>query len=130
MEWGIKFRPIKPASPHWNGKVERSQRTDLDEFYATVDLKTPCLHDMLAEWQQYYNWDRPHSALGGKAPIDRVTELAHQNTALGRGFGEIRPIKRTYPGTKLSRRIGVTKIEMMSVNHTLHAVSLHFMYYS
>ena len=25
MEYGIKFRPIKPASPHLNGKVERSQ---------------------------------------------------------------------------------------------------------
>jgi transposase InsO family protein len=35
----IKFRPIKPASPHLNGKVERSQRTDLDEFYNSVDLK-------------------------------------------------------------------------------------------
>jgi transposase InsO family protein len=28
MEYGIKFRPLKPASPHLNGKVERSQRTD------------------------------------------------------------------------------------------------------
>lgn len=27
MEYGIKFRPLKPASPHLNGKVERSQRT-------------------------------------------------------------------------------------------------------
>ena len=29
LEWGIKFRPIKLRSPHLNGKVERSQRTDL-----------------------------------------------------------------------------------------------------
>ena len=28
LEWGIKVRVIKP--PHLNGKVERSQRTDLD----------------------------------------------------------------------------------------------------
>ncbi len=33
-EYGIKFRSIKLASPHLNGKVERSQRTDLDEFYS------------------------------------------------------------------------------------------------
>ena len=33
LEWGIKFRPIRPASPHLNGKVEATQRTDLDEFY-------------------------------------------------------------------------------------------------
>jgi transposase InsO family protein len=39
MEYGIKCRPIKPASPHLNGKVERSQRTDIEEFYATVNLK-------------------------------------------------------------------------------------------
>jgi len=38
MENGIKFRPNKPGSPHLNGKVERSQRTDRDEFYATVEL--------------------------------------------------------------------------------------------
>jgi len=29
----IKFRPIKPRSPHLNGKVERSQKTDKSEFY-------------------------------------------------------------------------------------------------
>ena len=38
MEYGIKFRPNKPASPHLNGKVERSQKTDLEEFYALADL--------------------------------------------------------------------------------------------
>jgi hypothetical protein len=43
MEWGIKFRPTKPGAPHLNGKVECSQRTDLDEFYSTVDLKTQSL---------------------------------------------------------------------------------------
>jgi hypothetical protein len=24
MEWGIKFRPTKPRSPHLNGKIERT----------------------------------------------------------------------------------------------------------
>jgi transposase InsO family protein len=72
----IKFRPIKLPSPHLNGKVERSQRTDLDEFYTTVDLKNPGLADQLAEWQHYYNWDRPHSSLQGKTPIERLTELS------------------------------------------------------
>ncbi|WP_431295383.1 DDE-type integrase/transposase/recombinase [Pedobacter sp. P26] len=27
MEYGGKFRPIKPRFPHLNGKVERTQRT-------------------------------------------------------------------------------------------------------
>lgn len=38
MQLDIKFRPNKPATPHLNGKVERSQKTDKAEFYATVDL--------------------------------------------------------------------------------------------
>ncbi len=38
MQHGIKFRPNKPGSPHLNGKVERSQKTDKSEFYATVDI--------------------------------------------------------------------------------------------
>jgi transposase InsO family protein len=76
MEYCIKFRPNKPASPHLNGKVERSQKTDREEFYATVDLADDNLADLLAEWQQYYNWYRPHSSLNGKTPEDRRHELS------------------------------------------------------
>ncbi len=35
---GIKFHPNKPGSPHLNGKVERSQKTDKSEFYPTIDV--------------------------------------------------------------------------------------------
>lgn len=78
LEWGIKFRPIKPASPHLNGKVERSQQTDLDEFYSTADIKDPLLLDLLAEWHHYDNWDRPHSSLAGKTPIERFSKLSNK----------------------------------------------------
>lgn len=77
MEYGIKFRPVRPRSPHLNGKVERSQKTDKLEFYATVDLSDPHLDDRLAEWQHYYNWRRPHGALNGKTPIEKACELAN-----------------------------------------------------
>lgn len=43
MELGIKFRPNKPTSPHLNGKVERSQKTDKTELYATIDIKSETL---------------------------------------------------------------------------------------
>ncbi len=66
----IKFRPNKPASPHFNGKVERAQKTDLAEFYATIDLNSPDIHDLLAEWQHFYNWFRPHGGLKGETPMD------------------------------------------------------------
>lgn len=75
-EYAIKFRPIKPRSPHLNGKVERSQRTDLEEFYPTVGLKDPDLHEKLEEWQDYYNEFRPHGSLNGKTPWERWWDLA------------------------------------------------------
>jgi transposase InsO family protein len=70
-DYAIKFRPVKPASPHLNGKVERSQRTDLDEFYATVDLNAPDLDDRLSEWQDHYNHFRPHGSLCGLTPWEK-----------------------------------------------------------
>ena len=75
IEQSIKFRPIKPGTPHLNGKVERSQQTDLQEFYETVDLSAQDLEERLEEWQFYYNWHRPHGSLRGKSPIDKVCEL-------------------------------------------------------
>ena len=74
LEWGIKFRPIRPAAPHLNGKVERVQKTVLEEFYAVVDLTTPRLQDELEEWQFYYNWQRVHGTLR-KTPMERCVEL-------------------------------------------------------
>ena len=73
--WQIKFRPIRARSPHLNGKVERAQRTVLDEFWARADLAAPDIADQLADWFEFYNTSRPHSALGGLAPAERLTML-------------------------------------------------------
>ncbi|MGO9138482.1 MAG: IS481 family transposase [Syntrophales bacterium] len=78
MDYSIKFRPIKPGSPHLNGKVERSQKTDLEEFYNTVDINAQNISDLLQEWQHYYNWERPHGSLNGKTPMDKYFELSQK----------------------------------------------------
>ena len=75
MELSIKFRPIRPRSPHLNGKVERAQKTDLDEFYQTINIRQPDLDDRLQEWQHYYNWDRVHGSIG-KPPMEKFFELS------------------------------------------------------
>jgi len=66
MQWGIKWRPNPPRSPHLNGKVERVQKTVLHEFYATVDLSQSLdvLNEQLEEYQDYYNWERVDGSLG------------------------------------------------------------------
>ena len=44
------------------------------EFYSTVDIEDPLLPNLLEEWQFFY-WHRPHSALGGKIPMERCCDL-------------------------------------------------------
>lgn len=63
MAGGIKFRPTKPRSPHLNGKVERTQRTDWEEFYCLVDLKSTELSQQLQPWQDDYNRQRKHGSI-------------------------------------------------------------------
>ena len=80
MDWAIKFRPVKPRSPHLNGKVARAQKTVFYDFYVVSDLHDPELQDRLDERVFHYNWLRGHGSLGGKAPIDRISER-HSKTA-------------------------------------------------
>ncbi len=59
--------------------VERSQKSDKTEFYATVDIEAVDLEGQFAVWQHYYNWERPHSSLNGGriltyALIDQLRE--------------------------------------------------------
>ncbi|WP_241025535.1 DDE-type integrase/transposase/recombinase, partial [Burkholderia sp. Ac-20384] len=72
----IKFRPIPPRSPHLNGKVERSQLTDLNEFWSHHPPAEDGIGHRIEEWQFNYNWRRPHGSLGGKTPVDRIAELS------------------------------------------------------
>ncbi|MCF2133926.1 MULTISPECIES: IS481 family transposase [Mycetohabitans] len=71
----IKFRPIPPRSPHLNGKVERSQLTDLNEFWPRHGLTEGTIEEQIEQWQFDYNWRRPHGSLGGKTPVDCIAEL-------------------------------------------------------
>lgn len=77
LEWGIKFRPVRPGAPHLNGKVERAQKTVLDEFYPDVDLEAEAIQALLEQWQFYYNWQRIHGSLG-KTPMERCCELFYK----------------------------------------------------
>ncbi len=47
------------------------------EFWTTVDHKAPreILEEQLAQWQDFYNQDRTHSAIHSKTPYARFQEL-------------------------------------------------------
>ena len=67
---GIRHVYIKPRSPELNGKVERSHRSDQEEFYQLLTYKDDVdLSKKLQEWERFYNYDRPHGAFQGKRPV-------------------------------------------------------------
>ena len=72
---GIRHVYIKPRSPQLNGKVERSHRTDQDEFYQLLEYVDDVdLNKKLAEWERFYNLTRPHGAFGGRTPYEALRE--------------------------------------------------------
>ncbi len=78
QDLGIRHRYIKPATPRLNGKVERSHRIDAEEFYRLPDgvmiEDTKLFNDKLAEWENFYNYHRPHGGPGGQTPYERLKQ--------------------------------------------------------
>jgi len=74
----IQHRYIKPATPRLNGKVERSHRIDAEEFYRLLDGvmidDTKLFNDKLTEWENFYNYHRPHGGPGGQTPYERLKQ--------------------------------------------------------
>ncbi len=70
---GIQHVYIKPRSPQLNGKVERSHRSDQEEFYQLLTYTDDVdLNSKLARWEEFYNHNRPHGAHGGKTPYEAL----------------------------------------------------------
>jgi transposase InsO family protein len=66
---------VKPGTPQLNGKVERSHRTDKDEFYQLITYRDDVnLAKKLMEWERFYNYERPHGAHRGRTPYEALKE--------------------------------------------------------
>lgn len=77
---GIKHRRTQPYRPQTNGKVERFNRTMLNEWaYQRLYTSEAARRAALPAWLHRYNHHRPHTALGGKPPITR-TNVSGQNS--------------------------------------------------
>ena len=78
LDQGIGHIYIRPATPRLNGKVERSHRIDAEEFYRLLDgsLRTTLGYSTRnsKEWEDYYNYHRPHGGLGGQTPYERLRQ--------------------------------------------------------
>jgi len=68
---GVTDIKTRVAHPESNGRLERLHRTHREEGLTEEDLSA--YHkalDAMAHWSDYYNYERPHSALKYLCPID------------------------------------------------------------
>jgi len=70
---GIEHKLSRPGTPQHNGFVERSHRTDEEEFYSvtkTTNIDTVTLNSKMNTWQDEYNITRRHSSCKNLPPIE------------------------------------------------------------
>ncbi|UJW30519.1 IS481 family transposase [Saccharothrix sp. AJ9571] len=78
---GITHKRTRPHRPQTSGKVERFNRTLLDEWaYARPYHSETERRAALPRWLHTYNHHRGHTALGGHPPTSRVPNLPGQYT--------------------------------------------------
>jgi transposase InsO family protein len=79
----LKITPkrTRPYRPQTNGKIERFHRTLADGWaYARLYGSESARRNALPGWLHQYNHHRPHTALGNKPPISRLTNVPGQYT--------------------------------------------------
>jgi len=70
---GIEHKLSRPGTPQHNGFVERSHRTDEEEFYRvtkTANVDISILQTKMDQWQEEYNTLRRHSSCNNLPPIE------------------------------------------------------------
>jgi len=75
---GISLRRTRRYRPQTNGKVERFNRTLLDEWaYARPYRSNTERTTAFPGWLDFYNHHRPHTALDGQAPMTALVNNPH-----------------------------------------------------
>jgi len=73
LKWHHHY--LHKSSPNENGAIERSFRTDEDEFFGFRMTRPKNLADLNVQYQRYlkeYNTERPHLSLNMLTPIEKL----------------------------------------------------------
>jgi transposase InsO family protein len=75
-EVGIRHIRTRPYTPKTNGKAERFIQTSLREWaYARAYQSSAERGQAMHPWIADYNHTRPHSALGGRPPLEKLNNV-------------------------------------------------------
>ena len=72
---GVIHYLIQPGKPAQNGKVERSHRTDREEFWSRISFRT--LEELEKKRQIYIDWydnEREHLGINGLTPREKIRQ--------------------------------------------------------
>jgi len=77
---GVSHKLIPPGVKELNGKVERSNKTDMEEFFWKIptNISFNNMQIELDRWIFDYNHNRPHSELGMKSPAQKLDSFGFQ----------------------------------------------------
>ena len=79
LELGITPKRTRSYRPQTNGKIERFHRTLVDGWaFRRMFLSELARRRALPGWLHEYNHHRPHTAIGRRPPITRLTNLTGQ----------------------------------------------------
>lgn len=94
---GIRHRKTKVRHPEENGKVERSHRTDGQEFYGINQfVSIQHMKRLLRQWEEEYNTKRQYMALDGKTPSQYLEEKLknhYSKTALAAPIKSVQEVR-------------------------------------
>ena len=100
-ERGIKHKRTRPYTPRTNGKAERFIQTSLREWaYAQPFQTSADRADAMRPWLAEYNSSRPHSALGGRPPLIRLTQATVQTVTTPTDTSDTEPSFAGVAGVK------------------------------
>ena len=78
---GARHKRTRPWRPQTNGKAERVIQTLLREWaYGRPYTTNRAREDALPVFVDFYNRRRPHTALGGRSPLDAVNNVPGDHT--------------------------------------------------
>jgi Integrase core domain len=63
---------------------------------------TQLFNAKLQEWQDFYNYHRPHGALGGQTPYERLKQKTTATTP------DVNDLRQSYTGSERGRHMGST----------------------
>lgn len=73
QKYNIVHYLIDPGKPQQNGKVERSHRTDREEFWHCINFNSLIdLKQKLATYMKWHNEEREHFGIDGLTPSEKL----------------------------------------------------------